>query len=126
MNTRLIRIQNIDLLSQFIRSWSLTLIFKKKKISILKFLLYCSTKPSQMSTSTTKLGDKFLCILKLNMAGINWVVYKDRFLWSIDARGLLEHLEGTKVEPEDPINTAIRADVVQMLVDTEWKKAVKE
>ena len=83
------------------------------------------------STTTTKLGDEFLCIPKLDIAGINWVVYKDRFLWSIDARGLRDHLEGTEVEPTDPIDAKIRADVkpldeAQKLVDTEWKRAVKE
>jgi hypothetical protein len=86
-----------------------------------------------MSFSTTKLGDEFLRVPKLDVAGINWVVYKDRFLWSIDARGLLDHLEGAEVEPTDPIDAAIRAavttkplDTAQVLVDTEWKKAVKE
>jgi hypothetical protein len=49
-----------------------------------------------MSFSTTKLGDEFLYIPRLNVAGINWVVYKNRFLWSIDARGLLDHLEGSE------------------------------
>ena len=84
-----------------------------------------------MSFSTTKLGDEFLRVPKLDVAGINWVVYKDRFLWSLDARGLLDHLEGTEVEPTDPIDAKIRADAkpldeAQKLVDTEWKKAVKE
>jgi hypothetical protein len=65
------------------------------------------------------------------VAGIHWVVYKDRFLWSIDARGLLDHLEGTEVEPTDLIDATVRAgmmplDVAQAPVDTEWKKAVKE
>ena len=85
-----------------------------------------------MSFSTTsKLGYEFLRIPRLDIAGINWVVYKDRFLWSIDARGLLDHLEGTEVEPTDPIDAKIRADPKPLdeekkLVDTEWKKAVKE
>ena len=60
-----------------------------------------------MSYSTTKLGDEFLHIPKLDMAGINWVVYRDRFLWSIDARGLLDHLEGIEEEPTDPIDITI-------------------
>ena len=84
-----------------------------------------------MSFSTTKLGDEFLRVPKLDVAGINWVVYKDRFLWSIDARGLLDHLEGTEKEPADPITAEIRSgekplDEAQLLVDAEWKKAVKE
>ena len=84
-------------------------------------------------SATTRLGDKFLCIPKLDVAGINWVVYKDRFLWSIDARGLIDHLKGTEVEPTDPIAATIRAavattplDMAQVLVDIEWKKSVKE
>ena len=84
-----------------------------------------------MSFSTTELKNEFLCAPKLNVAGINWVVYKDRFLWSLDARGLLDHLEGTKEEPTDPIDAAIRSGMMalnkaQVLVDSEWKKAVKE
>jgi len=84
-----------------------------------------------MSYSSTKLGDKFLCIQKLDVAGINWVVYKDQFLWSIDARGLLEHLEGTEVEPADLIDPVIWGgttplDAATVLIDEEWKKKVKE
>ena len=65
------------------------------------------------------------------MAGINWVVYKDRFLWSVDTRGLLDHLEGTEKEPTDPIDAAARVagkplNEAQMLAEAEWKKAVKE
>ena len=33
-----------------------------------------------MST-TTKLGDDFLRIPKLDVSGSNWVIFKDRFLW---------------------------------------------
>ena len=85
-----------------------------------------------MSFSTTaKPGDEFLHVPRLDIAGINWVVYKDRFLWSIDARGLLDHLEGTEVKPTDLIDANIRADSKPLneekkLVDIEWKKAVKE
>ena len=39
---------------------------------------------------------------KLDVAGTNWVVYKDRFLWAVDARGLLEHVEGPNSEPSRP------------------------
>jgi hypothetical protein len=84
-----------------------------------------------MSFSSTKLGDEFLCIPKIDVAGINWVVYKDQFLWSIDARGLLEHLQGTDVKPADPISVAIRSsktplDEAAKLIEAEWKKEVKE
>ena len=36
---------------------------------------------------------------KLEAGGANWVIYKDRFLWSIDARGLLKHIDGSDREP---------------------------
>jgi hypothetical protein len=73
---------------------------------------------------TTKLGDEFLHVLRLNMAGINWVVYKDRFLWSINARGLLDHLKGSEEKPTDLIDATIRSGLTalnkaQALVDSE-------
>ena len=82
-------------------------------------------------STTTKLGDDFLRVPRLDVAGINWVVYKDRFLWSVDARGLLDHLEGTEKEPTDPIDAAARVagkplNKAQTLAEAEWKKAVKE
>ena len=84
-----------------------------------------------MSNSFTKLGDEFLCILKLDVARTNWVVYKDWFLWSIDACGPLDHLEGTTVEPADLFTPDVRGgttplDAEQALADKEWKREVKE
>lgn len=40
---------------------------------------------------------------KLEVGGANWVIYKDRFLWSINARGLLEHVDGSTDEPSCPV-----------------------
>jgi len=37
-----------------------------------------------MSTSI-KLGDNLMKVPLLNVAGTNWVVYKDWFIWAIDA-----------------------------------------
>ena len=54
-----------------------------------------------MSTST-RLGDDLMKVPQLNVAGTNWVVYKDRFTWAIDARGLLEHVDGSEREPTRP------------------------
>ncbi|PPQ93917.1 hypothetical protein CVT25_008031 [Psilocybe cyanescens] len=51
---------------------------------------------------TNKLGDDFLRIPKLDAAGTNWVVYRDRFLLSIDACGLGEHLDSTGEAPTNP------------------------
>ena len=75
--------------------------------------------------------DEFLHVPKLDVAGTNWVVYKDHFLWSINAQGYLDHLDGTEVEPVDSINPLVQSgmtplDATQILADTEWKKAVKE
>ena len=52
-------------------------------------------------------------------------------MWSIDPHGLLDHLEGTTVEPADPITPDVQGgttqlDAKQALVDKEWKREVKE
>jgi len=57
-----------------------------------------------MSTSNTKLGEDFLRIPKLSADGENWMTYKDRLQWSIDARGLLGHMDGTEKKPTDPMS----------------------
>jgi len=36
-----------------------------------------------MSSKLAKLGDDFMKVPKLEASGVNWVVYKDRFVWSI-------------------------------------------
>ncbi len=74
-------------------------------------------------TSSTKLGDDFLRVPKLDISGKNWVIYKDRFKWSVDARGLLKHVDGSETEPVATTVTApdgtttTNADEV-----AEWKK----
>ncbi|KAG2347750.1 hypothetical protein BDR05DRAFT_904369, partial [Suillus weaverae] len=55
-----------------------------------------------MSSSNSKLGDNFLHIPKLAADGENWMTYKDRLSWSVDARGFLGHLDGTEKKPIDP------------------------
>ncbi|KAJ6623886.1 hypothetical protein B0H10DRAFT_2008718 [Mycena sp. CBHHK59/15] len=50
------------------------------------------------STTSTKLGDDFLRIAKLEVTGKNWAV---------DARGFAEHLDANAAPPVDP-NLAIR------------------
>ena len=84
-----------------------------------------------MSSTTTKLGDDFLRIPKLEVTGTNWVIYKDRFIWAVDARGLAEHLDRLAAAPVDPL-LAIRSTGVavawtaqQMALETEWKKELK-
>lgn len=55
-----------------------------------------------MSVSNGKLGEDFLRIPKLAADGENWMMYKERLQWSIDARGLLGHLDGMEQKPTDP------------------------
>ncbi|KAG1880157.1 hypothetical protein F4604DRAFT_1578839, partial [Suillus subluteus] len=55
-----------------------------------------------MSSSNSKLGEDFLCVPKLVADGENWMTYKDRLSWSVDARGFLGHLDGTEKKPIDP------------------------
>ncbi|KAF8808959.1 hypothetical protein BYT27DRAFT_7065827, partial [Phlegmacium glaucopus] len=77
--------------------------------------------------TSTKLGDEFLHIPRLNASSLNWVIYKDHFLWSIDPCGLLDHLEELNGELICPV-----IDLKGTLTDEEklsvkeWKKEVKE
>ena len=80
---------------------------------------------------STKLGDEFLRIPKLDVSGTNWVIYKERFMWALDARGIVDHVDGTSSEPVDPVPKEARADAkglseAQTKLDDEWKKELKE
>jgi hypothetical protein len=80
---------------------------------------------------STKLGDEFLRIPKLEVSGTNWVIYKERFMWALDARGIVDHVDGTGSEPVDPVLKKAREDEKglseeQKKLDTEWKKESKE
>ncbi|KAJ6525173.1 hypothetical protein B0H19DRAFT_871589, partial [Mycena capillaripes] len=79
--------------------------------------------------TSTRLGDDFLRIPKLEVAGTNWVIYKDRFMWAVDARGLAEHLEATAAASVDPLlairGTPAMLTAAQQALDTEWKKEIK-
>ena len=83
-------------------------------------------------SASTKLGDKFLQIPKLDVSGSNWVTFKDRFTWALDARGILEHIDGTTSEPKDPISAEEwkkakdGLTMEQKKLKTEWKKDVKD
>jgi len=61
--------------------------------------------------STQKLGDDLMKVLKLDASGSNWVIYKDQFVWAIDARGLLDHVDGSIRELMKPTPTEKRATV---------------
>ncbi|KAG1819658.1 uncharacterized protein BJ212DRAFT_1554793 [Suillus subaureus] len=55
-----------------------------------------------MSSSNSKLGEDFLHVPKLAVDRENWMTYKDRMQWSVDAHGFLGHLDGTEKKPVDP------------------------
>ena len=78
-----------------------------------------------MST-TGKLGYEFLQIPKLEVSGTNWVIYKDWFTWSLDACGILDHIDRSGKEPKDPIAALVRIQeefsAEQKLLDLEWRK----
>ena len=81
-------------------------------------------------TSTSKLGDEFLRIPKLDVSGSNWVLYKERFFWALDARAILDHVDGTGQEPTDPVPKESREAATlsdkEKELDKEWKKELKE
>ena len=81
-------------------------------------------------TMTSKLGDEFLRIPKLDVSGSNWVLYKERFFWALDARAILDHVDGTGAEPIDPVPKETREAASlsdkQKELDKEWKKELKE
>ena len=81
-------------------------------------------------TSTSKLGDEFLRIPKLDVSGSNWVLYKERFFWALDARAILDHVDGKAEEPTDPVSEKSRKDDKltdeEKELEKEWKKELKE
>src|SRR5262245_24069294 len=54
--------------------------------------------------STVKLSDDFFRVPKLLDDISNWIEYRDRLQWALDARGILPHLLGTATIPE-PVAT---------------------
>ena len=46
--------------------------------------------------------EEFFKVPKLSADGSNWVTFKDRFRWAIDARGMLDQLENVVDEPTEP------------------------
>ena len=83
-------------------------------------------------SASTKLGDEFLQIPKLDVSDSNWVILKDRFTWALDAHGILEHIDGTTSELKDPISAEEqkkakdRLTMEQKKLETEWKKDIKD
>ncbi|KAJ7616214.1 hypothetical protein DFH06DRAFT_1013108, partial [Mycena polygramma] len=60
-----------------------------------------------MSTSTfsltAKLGEYFTKLPACKADGTNWVFFRDRFLFALDAAGLSDHFETTSAAPEPPV-----------------------
>jgi hypothetical protein len=87
-------------------------------------------------TSFGKLGDDLMKVPRLEAGGTNWVVYKDRFIWSVDARGLLEHVDGSEREPVCPVKPRMvprkdsegrdTRDFVQAAYTPEEERGIKE
>jgi len=89
-----------------------------------------------MSSKFAKLGDDLMKVPKLETGGTNWVIYRDRFLWSIDARSLLEHVDGSEREPVCPVKPRIipkrdsngqdTAEMVHATYTTDEGRSIKE
>ena len=87
-------------------------------------------------TSFGKLGDDLMKVPRLEAGGTNWVVYKDHFLWSVDAQGLLEHVDGSEREPVCPVKPQMvprkdsegkdTQDFVQAAHTPEEERGIKE
>jgi hypothetical protein len=86
-------------------------------------------------SASTKLGDEFLRIPKLDVSGTNWVIFKDRFIWALDARGILDHIDGTGQEPAEPTPVTTTGESTaptkeetaeQAKLEAEWKRDAKE
>ena len=78
---------------------------------------------------STKLGNKFLQIPKLDISGSNWVIFKEHFIWTLDARGIIEHIDGTGSEPINPMPEKDCKEVLSAengKLDSEWKKELRE
>ncbi|PSR87021.1 hypothetical protein PHLCEN_2v5279 [Hermanssonia centrifuga] len=55
-------------------------------------------------SSTDKLGEDYLRVPRLDVSGSNWIIYKDRLQFAADARGYLDHLDGSKTSPIAPVS----------------------
>ena len=79
--------------------------------------------------STTKLGKDFMKIPQLNIASINWVIYKDHFLWAIDMHRHLDYVNSSMKEPVDPNlgceDKTKALTVAEATAELEWNKEMK-
>ena len=94
----------------------------------MKLQIFCLHKMSAL----TKLGNKFLCTPKLDVSGSNWVIFKDHFIWALNAHGILDHVNGTGnklanlISEEDQNKAKGVLTTEQIKLEMEWKKDIKE
>jgi hypothetical protein len=85
-----------------------------------------------MALSNSKLGEYFVRLPKCNADGSNYIVYRDRFVFAIEAAGLKDHVDVSKTAPTAPAapadptkpttaETAARTKYIQDL--REWESA---
>ncbi|KAJ7115214.1 hypothetical protein C8R44DRAFT_629239, partial [Mycena epipterygia] len=53
-------------------------------------------------SSTAKLGEYFTKLPACKADGTNWVFFRDRFLFALDAAGLSDHFDVTAAAPDAP------------------------
>jgi len=51
--------------------------------------------------------EEFFKVPKLLADGSNWVTYKDRLRWALNARGVLNHIDKVVIEPEVLVATEL-------------------
>ena len=94
----------------------------------MKLQIFCLHKMS----ASTKLGDEFLHTPNLDVSGSNWVIFKDCFIWALNAHGILDHVNGTGNELANPISEEDQnkakgvLTTEQIKLKMEWKKDTKE
>ena len=79
--------------------------------------------------SAVKLSDDFFKVPKLLPDLSNWIEYRDRLQWALDAHGLLPHLKGTVVVPKTVASAASTStsastqapDAAELLLEKEYR-----
>ncbi|KAJ7107822.1 hypothetical protein C8R44DRAFT_637168 [Mycena epipterygia] len=59
-------------------------------------------------SSTAKLGEYFTKLPACKADGTNWVFFRDRFLFALDAAGLSDHFDVTAAAPDAPNIKALK------------------
>jgi pyruvate dehydrogenase complex dehydrogenase (E1) component len=65
------------------------------------------------------MSDEFkIRVMKLAADGLNWVTYRDRIMWALDAKGLLEHLMSDAIMSD----YSAASTVDGLTLEARWKK----